>query len=127
MSNEQEYMDLLDLLYKVVEANRGPLDGYDARFSDAEGLATKFFFHAASVLYLSRRTNIPDFPSAPLKFLDPASIDVLARAAFETFLAFHYVFVAPISSEEKDYRYWAWRAAGLAERQNITVPTKKHE
>jgi len=108
-----------------VEANRGPLTGTDDRFWLAEGLATKFFLHAASVLYLSRKVSILDFPSATLKDYDPASIDVLTRAAFETFLAFHYVFVAPETTNEQSYRYWAWRAAGLAERQNLPVSLKK--
>jgi len=126
LNSEQDCIKLLDLLYRVVEANRGPLTGTDDRFWLAEGLATKFFLHAASVLYLSRKVSILDFPSATLKDYDPASIDVLTTAAFETFLAFHYVFVAPETTNEQSYRYWAWRAAGLAERQNLPVSLKKN-
>lgn len=127
MNNEQDYLKLLDLLFRVVEANRGPLNGIDEKFLYAEGLATKFFLHAASILYLSRQTNIPDLPSVRLKFTDPGSIDVLSRAAFETFLTFHYIFIAPKDSEEQNYRYWAWRAAGLAERQALAVSTPEHK
>lgn len=126
MNSEQEYMRLLHLLGGVVEANKGPLTGDDDRFWCAEGLATKFFLHAASVLYLSRETNISDFPSAPLQFDDPASIDVLARAALETFLTFHYIFVAPKTPEEQNFRYWAWKAAGLTERQSSPVSIEEH-
>lgn len=108
-----------------MEANRGSLTGTDDRFW-LEGLATKFFLHAASVLYLSRETNISNFPSAPLKFLDPASIDVLARAALETFLTFHYVFVEPKTDEGKNYSYWVWKAAGLAERQTLPVSSEEN-
>ena len=126
MNSEQDCIKLLDLLYRVMEANRGSLTGTDDRFWLAEGLATKFFLHAASVLYLSRETNISNFPSAPLKFLDPASIDVLARAALETFLTFHYVFVEPKTDEGKNYSYWVWKAAGLAERQTLPVSSEEN-
>jgi len=127
MDSEQDYVKLLDLLVRVIEANKGSFTGDDDRFWYAEGLATKLFLHAASVLYLSRGTKIADFPSAPLKFPDPASIDVLARAALETFLTFHYIFVEPETDEEKDYRYWAWKAAGLTERQNHPVSIEAHK
>ena len=126
MNSEQDYVKLLDLLFRVTEANRGPLTGPDDRFWYAEGLATKFFLHAASVLYLSRETKLSDFPSARLKFLDPASVDVLARAAIETFLTFHYVFVMPKTPEQQDYRYWAWKAAGLIERKSLPVSSEEH-
>jgi len=124
--DKQEYLKLLDLLYRVIEANKGPITGDDDRYWYAEGLATKFFLHAASVLYLSRATNISDFPGTAVKFIDSASIDVLVRAAFEAFLTFHYVFFAPKTREEQDYRYWTYRVAGLAERQQLPVSTEEH-
>ncbi len=43
----------------------------------------------------------------------------------EAFLVFHYVFYAPTTVEEKDYRYWAYKAAGLAERQNFPTITEE--
>ena len=119
--DKKEYLKLLDLLCRVVEANKGPITGDDDRYLYAESLAAKFFMHAASVLYLSRGTKIPDFPSTAVGFIDSASINVLARAALETFLTFHYVFFAPETKDEQDYRYWIYIAAGLAERQQLPV------
>lgn len=124
--DKEEYLKLLDLLYRVIEANKGPITGDDDRYCYAEGVATKFFLHAASVLYLSRETNISDFPSTAVKFIDSASIDVLVRAAFEAFLIFHYVFFAPKTRDEQDYRYWTYRVAGLVERQRLPVSTEEH-
>ncbi|TET15764.1 MAG: hypothetical protein E3J81_04400 [Dehalococcoidia bacterium] len=128
MNSEQDYMKLLDLLARVVEANKGPIPGADDRLADAENLANKFFAHAASVLYLSRgtRVELSISPSGQLEFLDPASVDVLARAAFEAFLVFHYIFIAPDAPKEKKYRYWAWKIAGLTERQKLPVSTEEH-
>lgn len=124
--DEKEYLKLLDLLFQVVEANKGPITGDDDRYLDAEGLAAKFFMHAASILYLSRRIHIPDFPSTPVRFIDSASIDVLARTALETFLTFYYVFFAPKTKDEQDYRYLTYKGAGLAERQQLPVSTEEN-
>lgn len=123
MNSEQVYVKLLDLLARVVEANKGPLNGADDRLLGAEELANKFFLHAASVLYLSRGTKLElsAFPSAQLKFLDPGSVNVLARAVLEAFLTFHYVFVQPKTLDEQNHRYWAWKAAGLTWRQKLSV------
>lgn len=115
---------MLDILFKVIESNKGPPVGVDDKLLYAESLAIKCFVHALSVLYLYRTTDIPDFPSAPLKFIDPASIFVLSRAAFEAFLTFHHVFIAPISIEDQNYRYWAYKGAGLIERQ-LFHPSKQ--
>jgi len=124
--DKEECLRLLDLLYRVIEANKGPITGDDDRYWYAEGLATKLFLHSASALYLCRETNIPDFPSTAVRFIDLASIDVLARAAFEVFLTFHYVFFAPKTRDEQDYRYWLYRVAGFAERQQLPVSTEEH-
>jgi len=126
MNTKKDYVRLLTLLFEVVEANRGPLNDVDDILLYAEGLAQKFFFHATSILYLSEETNMPNFPSTPLKFIDSPSVDVLARAAFETFLVFHYIYIAPKTHEEKEFRYLAWTAE-LVKRQYLPVSTQEHQ
>jgi len=122
MEKEREYIKLLEILIRVAEANKGQVAGIDDRILDAEGLLLKFFGHTASFLYLYKSTTLPDIH---VSFFDSASIDVLARAALETLLVFHYVFEAPTSEEEKDFRYIAWSLAGLLERQNFPAQSPK--
>ena len=112
-------MKLLDLLARVLGADNYSSSGDEdnERLSIARGLTNKFIEHAVTILYLSRGTN-QNLPSFKFSFIDSASIDVLTRAALEAFLTFHYVFYAPQTKEEKDYRYWAYKAAGIAERQD---------
>ena len=120
---EQEYVKLLDVLYRVVQALEGePLDA-DRRYYDAEGLATKFFMHAASALYLYRGTIITDrdLPPPSINFGDVGSVYVVIRAAIEAFLTFHYVFIAPSSDEERDFRYLSWQVGGFADRQRFPI------
>lgn len=120
MEKEREYIKLLEILIRVAEANKGVVAVVDDRILDAESLLFKFFGHAASSLYLFRSTTLP---TIGVSFFDSASINVLGRAALETFLVFHYVFVAPASEQEKDFRYHSWALAGLLARQNFPVQT----
>lgn len=121
MEKETEYLLLLNLLYQVIEENKGSPAGQNGRFLEAEGLAVKLFSHSASAFCLSRGTTIKDFPSVPISFFDPASIHVLTRAISETFLTFHHIFVAPKTSQMRDFRYWSWQLGGFCQRQKFPV------
>jgi hypothetical protein len=122
----RDYMKLLDLLGRVLGAdNLSSFLGDDnERILIARGLTNKLLEHAVTVLYLSRGTK-QSLPSFGFNFFDSASIDVLTRAVFEAFLTFHYVFYEPKTKEERDYRYWCYKAAGIAERQNARVSTEE--
>lgn len=128
MEIKQDYVKLLDLLAYVLAADNYLSFGDDnERLSIARGLTDKFVNHAVTLLYLSRGTK-QDLLS--FKFdsylYDFASIDVLTRVLLEACLTFHYVFYAPQTKEEKDYRYWAYKAAGIAERRNAPASTEEH-
>jgi hypothetical protein len=125
-NTKQHYKKLLDLLGRVLGA-----DDHSSFFSDdneriliARGLTNKLLEHAVTVLYLSHGTK-QRLPSFEFNFFDSASIDVLTRVVFEAFLTFHYVFYEPKTKEERDYRYWCYKAAGIAERQNARVSTEE--
>lgn len=118
MEKEEEYIKLLRILLEIGEANKGIPVGDDDRILDAEGLVLKFVGDAGSLLYLSRSTKLPEIGA---NFFDSPSINVIGRAAMETFLTFHYIFIAPSSDEDKDFRYLSWQLAGLLERQSYSI------
>ncbi len=120
----EDYPKLLGLLGKVLNANKGTATDRELY---AEGLANKFFNHAFFVLYLSQSPNTLGLPIDKVKLSGVASIDVLTRAAFEAFLTFHYVFYAPKTVEDQNYRYWAYRLAGHMERQSMPAYTEEHK
>lgn len=127
----QEYAILLDLLAKannsVKMSSISDVSEHE-RLLDAHNLANKFIGHALTILHLSHGTLIQDLPSFnKLNFPDSASIDVLTRAAMEAFLVFHFVFYAPKTKEEKEFRYLTHKAIGLAERQNLPPRTLEHK
>lgn len=121
MKWEEICLRLLDILYRVAEANKGESTGPDGILHDAEGLIVKVFFHTASALYLFRGTIIKDFPSVEVNFVDPGSVDVVIRGALEAFLTLHYLYVTPASDEERELRYLSWKIAGLMERQDYPI------
>lgn len=129
--NRENYVILLDLLAKANDSVKGSSISdltERERLLDAHRLANKFIGHALTVLNLSRGYKVEELPSfQPVNFTDSWSIDVLTRAAMEAFLIFHYVFYAPTTIEEKDYRYLTYKVAGLAERQNLPESISEHK
>jgi hypothetical protein len=129
----EEYVILLDLLATVVNTNQKFPDSVKVsgqeweRLLDAHYLANKFVDHSLTLLHLLYGTSfdLPSFKKRS-KFIDSASIDVLVRTAMEAFLIFHYVFFAPDTLEEKEYRYLTYKVAGLAERQSFPRITEEH-
>lgn len=121
IDTEQDYIELLDILIMVVDANRGTPSIGDERALDAEGLALKFFGHTVSAFYLYRGVTIPELTIPITRFPDATSVHVLGRAAFETFLIFHYIFDSAMDRSEQDLRYLAWQLSGVLERKNFPV------
>jgi hypothetical protein len=121
LGKETEYIKLLEIFIQVVEANKGKPVGSDEWILDAEGLALKFCAHVASAFYLFKGTSIRKMSFGDIKFFDSASINVVSRAAFETFLIFHHIFIQPTSIGEREFRYISWVLSGLIERQSFPI------
>jgi hypothetical protein len=122
INQEKDYLTLLDGLGKVGEATKGTKTCTDDRVLDAEGIVLKIFYHCSSAQYLSKGTF---YPLLNKIFLEPASISILARAAYESFLVFNYIFASSDNQNVLDLRYWAWSLSGLLEKQDINPLTSK--
>jgi len=124
---EEDYIKMLETLIKVAEANKGTALGEDDRLLHAEGLFKKFTGHVATALYLFGGTTLPSVKVTDrgISFFDSGSINVLGRAALESFLVFHYVFIEPQSDDEKDFRYHSWLYASYIDRQKF--PSQSEE
>ncbi len=131
MLSRDNYLKLLDLFAKandVVDVSSISDAGERERLWYANILANKFTCHALTILHLSHGTVIQDLPSfSKHNVPDSASIDVLTRATMEAFLVFHYVFFAPTKADEKNLRYWSYKASGIAEWQNLLESISEHE
>ncbi len=90
---------------------------------DAENLASKLFFHLGTVYQLQEGTTLPKIEGIIPQYVDFPSISTLTRAAFETFLCFHFIFIQPPTIEEKKFRHDIWKLGGLLERQRFITTT----
>ena len=130
MDSRQEFLRLLDLLAQLINVVKVSfIDDPNERdrLTYAHNLANRFFQYACTILHLCDDKSVENLPSfGNIKVGDPASIDVLTRAAMEAFLVFHYIFYSPSTADEKDYRFWTYKAAGLAERQKLPNDVFEH-
>jgi hypothetical protein len=121
MEREIELLKILNSFILIGKGSKLTASDKDNRLLDAEGLGVKILYHALTILYLYRSTNIPDLSITNISFFDAASINVLGRAAIESFLVFQYVFVNNKDYEHEDYHYLSWVLGGLIERQNLPI------
>ena len=120
-------LDLLARVINVVRISSIEDDNERERLLYSHNLANRFIQYALIQFHLCKAKITEALPSlGDVRVGDPASIDVLTRAAMEAFLVFHYVFYSPATGGEKDYRYWTYKAAGLVERQNLPDGILEH-
>ena len=119
-----ETRKLIAALSLAVDGSKGiPVDA-DERVLDAQGLAMKCLFHASSCLSLYGGTVLT---SADTRVLDTPSMNVLARAAVESSLTFHHLFVAPRDPSLREFRHLSWLLGDLLERQAFRATTPEHK
>jgi hypothetical protein len=86
---------------------------------DVEPIAMKCIYHLGSLYVLLEGTRLRDMVGVPIRFIDFPSMALLTRAAFETYLTFHYIFVNPATDEEKSFRSEIWTLGGLKDRKRF--------
>ncbi|MEW6338760.1 MAG: DUF5677 domain-containing protein [Acidobacteriota bacterium] len=119
---------LTTALQSVGAARNGKgLDQNDQRYW-ALGFGVKLALHAASTLTLLRDGSA--LTAEATRSLDRTSVCVLARAAWEAFLLFHYIFVEPADEEdERRLRYLRWSIESPRARQHyeVLLPGQKEQ
>lgn len=119
------YPVLLNLMVKLVESQAGLkiVAGEEWR-NDAQTLALKLFRHLVSMHNLSEGATVVCSNGAPLVHIDHSSITVIARAALETYLVWHYIY-GQQDKEQSRFRYVTWRLGGLMDRQELQTVSQK--
>lgn len=116
---EEVYPLLLDLMVRLVESMSGQnITPGEAWRNDAQTLALKLYRHLVSMHNLSEGATVHCSHGLQLRHIDHASIIVIARAALETYLVWHYLYGQPDPKLSK-FRYLTWRLGGLMDRQTL--------
>ena len=107
------YPKILNFTYEVVNSLKGKKEK-DHRKLMCEHLAFKIFLHAATIQHLRIGSNITlDAYPDGAHVIDFASIFVLTRAIFETYLNLFEVFFEVDNDDEFEYRYAVYQVRGL--------------
>lgn len=94
----------------------GECEGEKRYLLFGETLAIKLFNHLLSLRQLAEGVSVSiDDRSTYLS--DHGSVKLLARAALETLLVFHYIYIASQDIEERSLRFRLWELGGLLDRQ----------
>jgi len=128
--DRSEFERLLALNYAVGDAT-AKKRVRDSEFVYPDTSARKVFQHAASAFTLwgqatqVRVTGIDN----PLDLrCDWPSMEVLARACLETFLAFHYIYIEPETDQDEfQFRYHSWMVEGFAKRESFPDVPEEHK
>jgi len=117
---------MMEIFIRCGEALRGKSISAEMSWQVyTEPIAMKLLFHLGSLHVLQKGTVLPAMAGVPIEYIDFPSIATLARAAFETFLAFHFIFIDPPTNEQKRFRYDVWKLGGLKDRQRFFVTTQE--
>ncbi len=122
MKYETDYIILFEFLIRLVASQKGtPLTSQTRWLGDVQHVATKLQMHLGSLFYLTRGTKLPKLGGNDISYIDYSSLFVLARAAYETYLNFNFIFVAPQTIMEKKFRHMVWELGALVDRQKFPV------
>jgi len=124
---DDEYLFLMSVFFRMVDSKKGqPIADDDLWFRDIQSLAAKLFDHIGTIRYLQNGTRFTIFDGRERSYIDHASISILARAAFETYLCFYYIYGdIRADIEARKLRHDIWELGGLLERQHVTCTSEK--
>lgn len=119
-----DYSTLLDLFVQLVDSQAGKrIEPGKEWLNDAQALANKLFKHLTSIQILSTGSTVKH-GGAEYFFIDHASVKVVARAAFETYLVFFYLY-GDSDASLCEFRHKTWQLGGLTDRQEFYVSSAK--
>jgi hypothetical protein len=120
---EKDYLQLMSLFFAVGDSIRGiSLDSDNKWLYEADVFSAKLFNHIGTLYHLSNGTPLKILGDQERRYIDHASITVIVRAAFETYLTFYYIYCDPtISVDEKRFMHLIWKISGFRDRQNFRM------
>jgi hypothetical protein len=120
---DKEFDRMLNILFSTIDSLRDQsIEGAKKLLFDAEVLGSKLFYHLCSAQQLFKGTGFFLENGQDHIFFDHASINVLIRASFETYLTYFFIFgESGAEFPEKYLRYLTWKLSGLLDRQEAPV------
>ena len=123
-----EYLNMMNIVFKLGNHQIGKkITDENKWILDVEALTTKLFNHIGTIFHLRKGTGIHLPYDEPRKYFDHASVSIIIRATFETYLTFYYLFSdLEINQDAQQLRYLSWKLRGLLDRQSFRVTLEEH-
>lgn len=122
---DTEYAELLRVFVQLVESqSRKEIQPGNEWLNDAQILSTKLFRHLVSMQCLAAGATVEAEELPTVTHVDYASIQVIARAALETYLVFFFVYGDP-DRKLSAFRHMLWHYSGLVDRQKYTIKSRE--
>ncbi|MBX3452999.1 DUF5677 domain-containing protein [Ferrovibrio sp.] len=122
---DRDYSTLLELVSNLIEVPAGQTIPTGSEWlNDAQALSIKLFQHLYAIAALANGQTY-SFKKFSILFIDHSSIKVLARAAFETYLIFSYIYGNSHPSVSR-FRHKTWELGGLIDRQKFPATNPTH-
>lgn len=119
------YPQLLQLMVTLINGQaQEQVPAGEAWRDDAQTLAIKLFRHIATMQDLAGGSSVSFADGSTFDHIDFASIFVVARAALETYLVWHYIYGGD-DAELNRFRHLTWRLGGLMDRLAL-IPVTNH-
>ncbi len=123
----EDYEVLINLMIRLVNSQAGvPLIKGSGWKNNSQTLSNKLFRHLISMKTVSFGSTVEVGGHTKLSFIDHTTVKVIARAAFETYLVFFYIYRAS-SDSEAEYRHNNWELGGLLDRQKADAILEEHK
>jgi len=97
--------------------------GYEGWQNYSNLLIDKFAIHSMSYFHLTQGIveRKMDDTTRIAKGYDVFSVNTLFRAMMETYMAFHWLFIAPATIAEKEFRFLLWKLDGLYDKRKFEL------
>lgn len=119
LESGQELDNILHVVLEVGNKLAGqPYSHREENFIYAEGLGKKLIGHSLSARHLFFGFQAKIKSNIFASQIDFSSILILTRAAVESYLTFHYLFVSPTNDTERSFRFLCWDLSGYLDRED---------
>jgi len=125
MSDDDDYAALLNLFIQLVQSQaETEIRPNEEWMADAQSLSVKMFYHLTAMQRLTSEIAVIT-REGKTTFVDHASVKVVTRAAFETYLVLFYIYSGG-DPGLCEFRHTLWHLGGLCERQRLHVASDKY-
>ena len=105
---DEDYSVLLNLYAQLVNSQGGKaVDPDNPWHHDAQGISFKLFRHLATMRAIADGSIVQCNGTSIATFVDNASLTVVARAAWETYLVFFYIYGGSVAARS-EFRHKTW-------------------